>query len=254
MQSDLNYDYISQVLLKVGRIMIENGAETTRTEDTMKRIAKQAGVSDLEVFSTLTGIVIGINKVDKTAVIQIYSRATNMERIVAINDLSRKFTAGKITFKELACGVDQVEKYVPDFPWWLKGISAFLISGGLMILFSHATANWGDFIPAGIIGMLGFLMSSFLHRFYEVQFISDFVASFLIGILAVVSLKLHLIVSLDGVIIGAVMPLVPGIVIMNGLRDMLSGHLLSGLLRFLEAVLTFIFIGAGLALVLRFFR
>ncbi|BDR58111.1 threonine/serine exporter family protein [Xylocopilactobacillus apicola] len=254
MQSDLNYDYISQVLLKVGRIMIENGAETTRAEDTMKRIARQAGVSDLEVFSTLTGIVIGINKVDKTAVIQIYSRATNMERIVAINDLSRKFTAGKITFDELACGVNRVEKHVPDFSWWLKGIAAFMISGGLMILFSPETANWDDFIPAGVIGMLGYLTSTFLHRFYKMQFISDFVASFLIGLLAFIALKLNLVVSFNGVIIGAIMPLVPGIIIMNALRDMLAGHLLSGLVRFIEAVLTFIFIGAGLGLVLRFFR
>ena len=74
-----------------------------------------------------------------------------------------------------------------------------------------------------------------------------------IGFLAVTALKLHLIISFQGVIIGSVMPLVPGIIIMNGLRDMISGHLLAGFARSIEAVLTFVFIGAGVGLVLRFF-
>lgn len=254
MATDLDYDFISRTLLKVGRIMIESGAETFRAEDTMKRIACKAGISDLQVFSTLTGMVIGINQVDKTAVIQIYIRATNMERLGAVNDLSRKFTANKITFEELADGINQVEKHVPDFPMWLKGIAAFMIGGTMMILFSPATANWGDFIPAGVIGTIGYLTSAYLHRFYKMQFISDFVASFLMGLLVALSLKLHLVVSFEGVVIGAVLPLVPGVIIMNGLRDMMSGHLLSGLVRLIEALLTLVFIGAGIALVLRFFK
>lgn len=254
MEKNIDYDFVSQILLNVGRIMIESGAETSRAEDTMRRIAHKAGIEDLEVFSTVTGIVVGINKIDKTAVIQIYSRATDMEKVVAVNDLSRKFTSGKITLEELGKGIDQVEKSVPDFPIWLEAIASFIISGGLMMLFSPATANWNDFIPAGIIGMSGYMTSFFLHRSYKMQFISDFVASFLIGILSVIVAELHFVVSFDGVIIGAIMPLVPGIVIMNGVRDMISGHLLSGLARFLEAFLTFIFIGAGIGIVLRFFR
>lgn len=248
------YDELSQLLLKIGRMMIESGAETSRAEDTMKRIAKKAGIRKLDVYTTLTGIVIGINEVEKTGVSQIYKRATNMEKVVAINDLSRQFTGGKINLAQLQAGVKAVDHYVPDFRWWLKAIAAFIISGGLMMLFSPATANWSDFIPAGLIGTIGFLISIFLHRFYQMQFISDFVASMAIGFLAIIALKLHLIVSFRGVIIGAVMPLVPGIIIMNGLRDMLAGHLLAGFARSMEAILTFIFIGAGIGLVLRFFR
>lgn len=247
------YGELTKTLLKIGQIMIESGAETSRAEDTMKRIAKKAGIRKLDVYTTLTGIVIGINEVDSTGVVQIYRRATNMEKVVAINDLSRQFTGGKINFDQLKAGVQNVDHYVPDFQWWLKAAAAFIISGGLMMLFSPSTANWEDFIPAGCIGTIGFLISLFLHRFYQMQFISDFVASMVIGFLAVTALKLHLIISFQGVIIGSVMPLVPGIIIMNGLRDMISGHLLAGFARSIEAVLTFVFIGAGVGLVLRFF-
>ncbi|TDG71346.1 hypothetical protein C5L31_001970 [Secundilactobacillus malefermentans] len=37
-------DLVVQVALRAGRIMIENGSEITRVEDTMTRIARNAGV------------------------------------------------------------------------------------------------------------------------------------------------------------------------------------------------------------------
>ncbi|WP_150531046.1 threonine/serine exporter family protein, partial [Staphylococcus aureus] len=46
------------------------------------------------------------------------------------------------------------------------------------------------------------------------------------------------------------MPLVPGILITNDIRDLLAGDLLAGMSRGVEAALTAIAIGAGVAIVL----
>jgi uncharacterized membrane protein YjjP (DUF1212 family) len=56
--------------------------------------------------------------------------------------------------------------------------------------------------------------------------------------------------DLDKIIIGSVMPLVPGLLITNAVRDLMAGHLVSGMSKGAEAFLTAFAIGSGVALVL----
>lgn len=48
------------------------------------------------------------------------------------------------------------------------------------------------------------------------------------------------------------MPLVPGLHITNAVRDLMAGHLVAGLSKGAEAILTSFAIGAGVAVVLAF--
>jgi uncharacterized membrane protein YjjP (DUF1212 family) len=55
--------------------------------------------------------------------------------------------------------------------------------------------------------------------------------------------------DLDKIIIGSVMPLVPGMLITNAVRDLMAGHLVAGLSKGAEAFLTAFAIGTGIALI-----
>lgn len=59
--------------------------------------------------------------------------------------------------------------------------------------------------------------------------------------------------NLDKIIIGSIMPLVPGLHITNAVRDLMAGHLVSGLSKGAEAFLIAFAIGAGIAFVLSVF-
>lgn len=61
-----------------------------------------------------------------------------------------------------------------------------------------------------------------------------------------------LIVHSGDVIIGAVMPLVPGVAITNAFRDLLAGHLLTSVAHGLEALFCAAAIGTGIALAFHF--
>ena len=56
--------------------------------------------------------------------------------------------------------------------------------------------------------------------------------------------------SRDLIIVGGLMPLVPGVAITNALRDLLAGDLMSGAARILEAALTAVAVAMGVILVL----
>ena len=50
-------DLIIETTLLAGKIMIENGADMARIDDTLKRIAKNSGVTEPDIFETTTGIM-----------------------------------------------------------------------------------------------------------------------------------------------------------------------------------------------------
>ena len=78
-------------------------------------------------------------------------------------------------------------------------------------------------------------------------------AAFVIGLLAYLAVHFHLAVNIDNIIIGAVMPLVPGVAITNSFRDILAGHLISGTARGTEAIFIAGSVGLGIALIFKLF-
>ena len=59
---------------------------------------------------------------------------------------------------------------------------------------------------------------------------------------------------LNFMIIGSIMPLIPGVAFINGIRDMADGDYLSGSVRLLDALLVFFCISMGVALMLMVFH
>jgi uncharacterized membrane protein YjjP (DUF1212 family) len=59
--------------------------------------------------------------------------------------------------------------------------------------------------------------------------------------------------AMGPVIIGNIMPLVPGVAFTNGLRDLIHGDLVSGITRIVEAVLIAFSIALGVGISLQVF-
>ncbi|RHW51090.1 threonine/serine exporter [Bombilactobacillus bombi] len=234
-----------------GKIMMESGSEMYRVQDTLKRIMQKGGLSHPEIFLTPTGIFLSARDLDSTKMIEITHSSINLYKVSEVNTLSRQFSADEIDLQELYDGLEKVDSETLDFPLWLKAIAAFLISSTLMILFINRY-DWFDFVQAGIVGMIGYLVFYYINNVVKIQFISEFIAAAMIAILAIGLRYFHLIDNLNYLIIGAVMPLVPGVALTNALRDLIAGHLISGVVRMVSGTLSALAIGGGIAVVLRF--
>lgn len=68
------------------------------------------------------------------------------------------------------------------------------------------------------------------------------------GLLAGLAVRFGLGDSVDMISIGNIMLLIPGVALTNSLRDMFSGNTISGLMRFIEAILLALTIACGFAL------
>lgn len=235
--------------LLAGRLMMEAGAETYRVEDTMARMAETQKLSATHSFVTPTGIIFTPGSPHHTKLIRIKSRSTDLEKVALVNDVSRKLSANEYTLEVAYAKLQEIEQANVMFPLWLQIIAAAVASGCFLILFEGI---WSD-VPAAIFaGGVGFIIATKIQELTNVSFFAEFVASLFIGLISFGAIYMGLGTELDKIIIGSVMPLVPGLLITNAVRDLMAGHFVSGLSKGAEAFLTAFAIGAGVALVLSF--
>jgi uncharacterized membrane protein YjjP (DUF1212 family) len=239
----------AKVCMLAGKIMLECGAETYRVEDTMNRIADAYGLKNAQSYATLTGINFSHENQDMTYFLRVTSRATDLHKIAEVNEVSRKITAGDLSPAEAKLLLNNISQAKLTFPSWLQIVAAAFVSGSFSIMFG---GTWWDFLPAFLAGGVGFASMLLFEKLMEIKFIAEFLASFIIGLVAVASIHYGFGQALDRVIIGAVMPLVPGLHITNAVRDLMAGHLVAGVSKGVEAVLTAFAIGAGVAVVFGF--
>ncbi|AEG41009.1 threonine/serine exporter family protein [Lactobacillus kefiranofaciens] len=244
------YQEILDICLTAGRLMIEGGSEMYRVEDTMLRIARNAGVEDTRVFATPTCVFMSLDGGDLSQMKQIRDRNINLELVDRVNQLSRLFAAKKIDITELRERIIQVAK-APSFPMWLQIIGAAVLSATLMVLFMD-NYDWVDFPGAAIVGAVGFWAYCEFKKYTKVRFLSELIAAMVMGLLAVILNYLDPAVIIDHILIGALMTLVPGLALTNALRDLFMGDLLSGIVRMCEATLSALALGAGVGLILKF--
>ncbi|AGK52199.1 threonine/serine exporter family protein [Bacillus sp. 1NLA3E] len=252
MENQINQTYeIMEICLLAGKIMLQSGAETYRVEDTMMRIAKSFGVEETHSYVTPTGIIFSAEGKEptKTRLIRIIDRTTDLEKVTLVNAVSRRISSGDVDIQEAVRLLKNIEASELSFSQGARILAAAVASGCFTIMFQ---GGWTDFLPSMISGGLGYLSVVAFHKLVPIKFFAEFLASFIIGLVAFLFIKTGIGNELDKIIIGSVMPLVPGLLITNAVRDLMAGHLVSGLSKGAEAVLTAFAIGSGIAVVLSF--
>ena len=107
-----------------------------------------------------------------------------------------------------------------------------------------------DVITAVLAGSIGYLVVEILDRKLHAQFIPEFIGSLVIGMISVWGHSLVPSGDLATIIIAAVMPIVPGVLITNAIQDLFGGHMLMFTTKSLEALVTAFGIGAGVSSIL----
>ena len=242
---------VMRACLLAGKIMLQSGAETYRVEDTMSRMATAFGIDQTHSYVTPTGIIFSVEGVgrERTKLVRISERTTDLRKVAMVNSVSRRISSGEIGLEEACRLLGELEKADLTYSFMVQIFAAAIASGCFTIMF---LGSWLDFLPSMAAGGIGFFLVVYFHRIVPVKFFAEFLSSFMIGMISFFFVKLGLGQELDKIIIGSVMPLVPGLLITNAVRDLMAGHLVSGLSKGAEALLTAFAIGSGIAAILSF--
>lgn len=241
---------VLDVCTGIGRLMLENGAETYRVEDTIYRVAVNYGMQGVSVFSVPTALIITLQDQtgnEYTRLRRVTEQRSNLGTVVAANNLSRKIATADITPNEALDEIDRLERLEPTYTLFEEFIAVIFISFNFAIIFQGTL--W-DAVAAGIAGGMGHLLYVLLIRSINIRFFSEILASMVIGWVAVLLINYGVGNDLDVIIVSGVMTLVPGKAITNGIRDLMASHFISGVSVLSDALLTAAAIGIGITTVL----
>ncbi len=223
----------------MGECLLSSGAETSRVEDTLNRIIHHFYSGHSEIFVVLTGFFVNIGAYTET--IRVQKRTINLDRIARINNLSRDIVEDRADFESAVKRLDDIKKYKP-YPLWVKTL-AVAMSCALFTLLSNGV--WSDALNSFIVGAIMNTIINVLRSRGVASFIVTFLGGALIAALTVLIYNTGLGVSVNAMITGAIMPLVPGLAITNALRDIIDGDYLSGGARLFDAVVVAVALAAG---------
>ena len=122
---------------------------------------------------------------------------------------------------------------------YVLGASAFAIFFG---------GNMRDGVAAGMVALIFYFWEYVFGPRSKNRVVYTLLSSFAVGILCMLSVLCGVGVHVDKVMIGNIMLQIPGINMMNAIRDMMCGDMITGLLRLMEAIILAVAIAAGFAL------
>lgn len=244
----MDYRALVDMAVLAGEIMLVSGAEVYRIEDTISRILKSSGLKNTEVFVLATGIFATLSDPSIgaiTVVKRVKKRATNLNRIYRVNDVSRRFCSGELGLydadKELKCIAENRQ-----FNYLVKGTGYVVTSAFFTVLFGGGVL---DCVASALVGIVLALTVFGASRLPINDFCLNAVASFFIAIAALFLQKtLFHTMNIDAVIISAMMPLVPGVTFTSGIRDTLNGDYSSGNARIIEALVVALAVASGVGM------
>lgn len=238
--------------LIAGRIMLRNGAETYRVEDTILRLCKsRMNIKYAEAFVTPTGIFMTVEYDDEVLsyTYRIKSRNIDLNKIALVNEFSRNFVNSNMTVEEGTSILNKINKKKPYslpvqlFFGGIGGSFFALLSGGALLdlVCTFVTS-------LSLVGVLHYLNKGNLSFFLK-NILGGMVAT----ILSIFFVEIGIGQDLNKIIIGTIILLVPGVAITNAIRDSITEDFLSGLSRGVEAIIIALSIAFGVGITLRIY-
>ena len=242
---EMDYELYMDTAVLAGKIMLESNAETYRVEETVTRILKKTNLEMIDAIAITTGLIATLDSPNMdaiTVVKRISNRTTNLNKITKVNDVSRRFTEGIITIQEAYSFLQNIDEIQYDA--FRKNLAIFSFIQMILIMYG---GKWIDFIFLLPISATVTLITHYGRRWMVRPFILDMVASFIIALLtSFITRVVPLGLQDDLLIVSAIMPLLPGTAMTNGVRDIFKGDYMSGGAKVLEAFVIAIFIAIGI--------
>lgn len=243
-----DWEVLVEYTLNIGRQMMECGAEAWRAENTMARIFRAYGLVVLDAHALATQAVVTVKLPDgahytSTCMVLPENTGTDLQRLEYINATAREICENPPAIAELPDPLDPPERF-----WSKKELIGYLLGAGAYAVFFGGTV--ADGLAAACIAVVIYLMVHFRRRHKQHRVIYTLEACFISGVLARLCAGLSLGLNLDMIVIGDIMLFIPGLAMVNGVREIFYSDILTGMYRMVEAVLGTGAIALGYAMAL----
>lgn len=246
-------DDLLDLVIKMGIMLIQSGAETYRVEQTLYYVLKAFDATDISAYVAGTLLIVSFKPAKSAHVLtsswRVKNKGNNLEKVRSLNNLSYKLSQHNLTLEDFAKELDAIDQVKP-YP-----LSLFIF-GGAMIAFGFALMFNRPFNEGCLIALMS-VPVMLLYRFLSKQ-INDFfinsVCSALGTILVIMGLRHGYLHNFAYSLASVLMALMPGALFTNGLRDLTMGDLTAGSNKLTETFLVGVALALGAVFMLLIFN
>ncbi len=223
-------------LLDMGESMLIAGADVNLVELLLRRVGHAYGAYKMNVLVITASIIVTMTMPDRSEYTQTRRienpGETDFAKLEALTKLCMDCYKEPLPPAELRARFEQIRtKPFPNTSLYIGGI----VGAASFSVFFGGT--WVDAVMTAVFSIVVCLLLTYLKPLTPNTIVFNFMACAIVGLLIGGVAHLMPQMSVDMVTIGVIMLLVPGVVMTNATRDMISGDTISGVMRFIESLL-----------------
>ncbi len=251
--SDCRSKEILTLAVEIGDALLRSGGEIYRVEDTLFHILDAYGLAHFDVYVLSNGIFASVDEPDACSLSMIRHVPlgdVHLGKIAALNQLSREICAHAISLDAAWARLRDCQALsLPDA--WMQGLSCGIGCACFCSIFGGSVLDAFCTLVPGIF--LQYMRLS--HQAKNVsKFMTNIVGSAFLTAASLLLLHLNLPIHPDKIVIGGIVPLLPGIALTTSIRNLFNGDYLSGAIHLLDALLTAMCIAVGVGFVIIFYQ
>jgi uncharacterized membrane protein YjjP (DUF1212 family) len=244
-EPDRRLEIIEGSLLKIGRLLLANGAATEEVHRTVARLADAFGCEArlIITYEALLLTLIQDGRFRTKTGDHLPGMAVNLGVIHALNRIVDQAMDGRLPPAAMSDRLAKIDREVPAYPGPLVAIGLGLTAACLAKLFG---GDWTAFALSFLAGAGGTLVRQQLgyHRFNP--FLAAFVVAFVGGFIGAIGTRLVTTMTPALCLVAPGMIVVPGVPLINGVRDIVQNHVSIGLARIATSSIIVVVIALGL--------
>lgn len=239
-----------RLLLAMGKLLMENGANTNHIQRDLRRTTIYMGIpeDDLNIHINYHTIMVNVNDEthSSTAFRKVYAHKVNMNALTELSRLPWRALEENWTLERFARELERVETLPPLYPLWLSRLAICLGSGALTILF-------GGTLPSAVITVLATLLGLLGNQFCQRMRFNVYVGITAGAFLATMTTGLSYTLFADKqaflyAMISCTLFMIPGVPMINAIDDLLNNNIVSGMTRLCHTFLIVSGITFGIAM------
>ncbi|MCR5145077.1 MAG: threonine/serine exporter family protein [Lachnospiraceae bacterium] len=238
-------DYVVDFTSLLGRSMLECGAEVERVNETIDNICRAYNLSDISVYSTSAYIFVSArNGMDSPSIRQtnIAVSTIHLARLKKLDRLVKCILEKKPDPSELKDKLYEA-MFVPSYPASVVLIGYLIAMSSLCVIFGGGLF---EVLSVCINTALIYFMSNHFNKHQFNHILIDFVCMFIVASVTIFLIILGLNIDFYIVMITNAFFLIPGIPMVNAVRNLLCGNEMNGLVELFKVGLEVAAIVAGL--------
>lgn len=248
-------DKVLELSMLAGKILLENGAEIYRVQETITRILESFGLTEPHVYVLSNGIFASVNETGGApcqTIRNVPVAGYHLGRVSAVNELSREIAAsgGQGSIQAYTRRLEEIAR-MPLIPFWPELLARAWASAGFCYMLGGSL--W-DSVAAFLAGCLLQVFTAGTRKIKWSKFIPIILGSAWVTLCSQLFLLAGIGSSLDSIIIGAIITLVPGVLLTTAIRDFFNSDYLSGTIHLVDALLVAASIAVGVGSMLRFWE